>query len=185
MSEEQQKTFLTDRNRTWAKRSAVHYLGSYSSSVDNLRKTLARRAANRFEDISEDEIAELAEGAVRFCVENGFLDDAAYAETKVASGLRRGHSRRRIAAMLAGKGVDKETANAALEEADDMAAAVAFARKRRLGPWRTGELDAKLRQKEAAAFGRNGFSADVSLKVIRMTVEDAEETAFCCRHPVG
>lgn len=167
--------FLTDRNRLWAKRSAVHYLGSYSSSVENLRKTLVRRACNRFEDIEEAEASALADEAVRFCVENGFVDDVAYAETKVAAGMRKGHSRRKIAAALAGKGVDKEIARTAAGEADDETAAVAYARKRRLGPWRKKEDDPAQRRREAASLGRNGFSGETAFKVIGMELEEAED----------
>ena len=169
---------LTDRNLLWAKRAAVHYLGTYSSSVDGLRKTIARRAGRRFEGITEEEAGQLVEAAVSFCVSNGFVNDETYAESRVAAGLRKGHSRRRIAADLTDKGVAKEVAMSAIGEADDTVAAITFARRRRIGPWRTKELDTKQRQREAAAFARNGFSGDTAYKVIAMDADEAEDVFY-------
>src|SRR5204863_7148857 len=93
----------------------------------------------------------------------GLIDDAAYAVGRARSGLARGRSLRRIAAGLAAKGVGAADAAAALaalstDGADpDLAAACAFARRRRLGPFRRAPVVAADRQRELAAFARAGF----------------------------
>src|SRR5579884_1430436 len=72
--------------------------------------------------------------------------------------LRRGQSLRTIRAGLAAKGVaeaDVAAALATLGEGRDLAAACAFARRRKLGPFRRGAGD---RARELAAFARAGFS---------------------------
>ena len=72
----------------------------------------------------------------------GYLDDDRYAAAKARSLAGRGRSQAAIRATLARKGVGRETATAAVaalrEEGPDpeFAAAVALARRRRLGPWR-------------------------------------------------
>src|SRR5690606_10781065 len=109
------KSFITERTKLWAKRSAVHYLGTYSSSVENLRKTVEKRALRKYEGIEEAEARELAEHAVGFCLENGFISDETYADSKTAAGIRKGHSRSRIQMSLEQKGVDREVAAAAVQ----------------------------------------------------------------------
>lgn len=170
-----QQSYLTDRTKLWAKRSAVHYLGTYSSSVENLRQTVEKRALRKYEGISEDEARELANHAVEFCVENKFISDESYADTKAAAGSRKGHSRSRIRMNLEQKGVDREIATNAVEDIDDLKNAVTFAKRKRLGPWRTKELDIKQRQRELGAFARNMFPGSIATKVMNMDLEEAED----------
>ena len=88
---------------------------------------------------------------------------------RVASLHRRGDSLKAIRARLAGKGVPAEVAAEAVsglrESAPDpdIAAACAFARRRRLGPFRRAAAD---RQRELAAFARAGFSRRVAEAVL-------------------
>src|SRR5438045_9794906 len=76
--------------------------------------------------------------------DSGPIDDAAYASARARGRLARGEPLRRIAAGLAAKGVAAEDRAAALDALretapdPDLAAACAFARRRRLGPYRRG-----------------------------------------------
>ena len=83
----------------------------------------------------------------------------------------------RIAAGLVAKGVEAETAAEALSGADDMAAALAFARRRRIGPWRRGEDNRETRDREGAALARSGFSYEISRRIVSMSLDEAEEAA--------
>src|SRR5581483_11345491 len=90
--------------------------------------------------------------------ELGLIDDVAYAAARTRTRLRRGQSLRTIRAGLAAKGVaeaDVAAALATVGEGRDLAAACAFARRRKLGPFRRGAGD---RARELAAFARAGFS---------------------------
>lgn len=166
---------VTGGMRRWAHRSAADYLGKHASSASHLHKVMARRAARRHPEIGREGCAALADEAVAFCREHAFVDDTTYAAMKVRSGVRKGFSRRRIGAGLAAKGIDAETAGEALAQSDDWTAAVAFARRRRFGPWRKAPPDPETRKKEAGAFARNGFGGDIAFKLLDMTVEEAEE----------
>ena len=66
----------------------------------------------------------------------------------------------------------RSLAAAAEEEGGDaeLAAAIAFARRRRLGPWRLPEQRPDRRLRDLAALGRQGFSGTLARKVI-----DAED----------
>lgn len=163
-------------------RWALDYLGRYASSVENLRRVLRRRVRRR--DPEEGAAAApLIEALVARYRAAGLLDDAAYAAASVQSLHRRGGSRQAIRARLAAKGVAPEVVAAALsglrEEtaaADpDLAAACAFARRRRLGPYRRGPAEL---QRELGAFARAGFSRPIAEAVLRCPdVEAAEALA--------
>jgi regulatory protein len=117
----------------------------------------------------------LADAAVTFCKENGFLNDELFAEYRVAEGVRKGHSKRKIAMTLADKGIGREDAQTAISEVEDIEAAMNLARKKGYGPWRRNEADQKRLVKEVSAFARNGFSSEMAWRVIRMSIEDVEE----------
>lgn len=172
------------------RRAALHYLERYASSEANLRRVLARKlrrwaaadagsepeAAAEIDD-PRSAAAEI-DAVVAHCRRLGFLDDKAYAETKVASGRRKGLSSRRIAAGLAAKGVDREAAATALsaDEVDDAVAALRFARRKRLGPWRTRTVvdPREADRRDVAALCRNGYSLGVARRVVGLDRDAAE-----------
>src|SRR4051794_2992003 len=148
---------------------ALSYLGRYASTAENLRQGL-RRGVRRFlaaEGGGDREAATavdpLIDALVKRYRETGLVNDAAFAAGRARRGVTQGRSLRRIAAGLAAKGVGAEDAAAAIaslrdEAADpDLAAAAAFARRRRLGPFRTDKRPRE-RVAELAAFARAGFS---------------------------
>jgi len=159
-------------------RWALGYLGRYASSAENLRRVLMRRA-RRYSSENAQQAGVLIEALIVRYQESGLLDDAAYAAARVESLRRRGDSLKAIRARLAAKGVSAEVAADAVSglrdsAADpDVAAACAFARRRRLGPFRRGAAD---RQRELAAFARAGFSRRVAEAVLACADVEAVET---------
>lgn len=140
-----------------------------------LSDAIARKAKEKFEDITPEQIEALSNAAVKFAYDIKALDDVAFAEITTRSSIRGGRSKRAIAQKLSIKGVSKEIAANVLTDADDLYAAVIMARKRRFGPFRREEPDEKRMQKEISAFARNGYSFDIANRVYRMSLEDAEE----------
>jgi regulatory protein len=152
-------------------RWALDYLGHYASSAGNLRRVLLRRVERRA-GRDRAALAEAAAGVDALVLryrEAGLLDDAAYAAGRVQALVRRGEPLMAIGARLRAKGVDAATAAAAIaalrETAaePDLAAACAFARRRRLGAYRHGAAD---RPRELAAFARAGFSQRIAERVL-------------------
>jgi len=160
-------------------RWALHYLGRYASSAENLRRVLKRRARRHSPEAAQA-AATLVDELVTRYREAGLLDDAAYAAGRVQSLHRRGESLRAIRARLAAKGVaagDIADALADLRAAvdPDLAAACAFARRRRLGPYRRSAAD---HTRELSAFARAGFSRRVAEAVLACAdIEAAEALA--------
>jgi regulatory protein len=150
-------------------RAALAYLKRFASSAQNLARVLKRKVERRCRMRAEDPAPFLAliDDVVARAVRGGLVDDRRYAEGRVASLRRRGGSARAIGAKLAAKGVPRETVAAALRggEADEIAAARALARRRRLGPYRTADR-AAFRERDLAALARAGFGFAIARRVV-------------------
>lgn len=166
------------------KRSAIAYLQRYSSSEDNLRQVLARKVmrATMALDLNADDFQDMIRETVDFCVRNGLVDDRSYAETKITSLRRRGRSTSRIKATLSAKGVAGELIEEVLDEdpQTEFAAAIRYAKRRHLGPWRTKpHPDHKILEKEIAALCRAGFSFTFARRIVsEQSIEMLEQSAI-------
>ena len=155
-------------SRERLQRAALRYLERYPASDRQLRRVLSRKL--RRAEAAGDAIDEtwVDEVATR-CAELGYLNDARLAEHKARSLRRRGKSARQIRATLTRAGLGSAEIDAALSEEQtdaDWIAAIAYARKRRLGPWRRTQFSPEQKQRELAVFGRAGFSFEIARKVI-------------------
>jgi regulatory protein len=153
----------------YLERAAMAYLERYSSSSGNLRRVLRRKVDKRCRLRGEEAAAfyPLIEDLIAKTLRLGLVDDTRYAQARVATLRRRGGSARAIQAKLSAKGVDRATVAAALvgEEADELAAAHALARRRKLGPYRPGE-SSPYREKDLASLARAGFAYGIARAVI-------------------
>ncbi|GJE16145.1 RecX family transcriptional regulator [Methylobacterium marchantiae] len=155
---------------TYLERVALHYLERYSASVAMLRQVLERRVAKRCRLRDEDPaaFAETIATIVERARSSGLVDDARFTAARAATLRRRGTSARGLSAKLAAKGVDRTLIAETLETERDKAeeegtdaeeaAARAYARRRRLGPFRRPGTRAAHRDKDIAAMARAGFS---------------------------
>ena len=159
---------------SYLENAALHYLERFASSRANLRRVLMRKVERSLAHHGGEpaEAALLVDAVIARLAGLGYLDDGSYAETKARALHRRGGSRRVIRATLAAKGVEADIAEAALASlaeagADpDRDAAVALARRRRLGPFRPEGKRAEFRIKDLAALGRAGFGWETCRHVV-------------------
>jgi len=159
----------------WARNSTIYRLGRQMMTEKQLFDAITRKAREKFEGITPAQMKAVADSAIQFGYSQGALDDGAYAEISTRSAVRSGKSKKAIAFRLASKGVAAATAETALDEADDLFAAVVFARKRGFGPFRRADLDEKRKAKELSAFARNGFSFEIGRRVFDMALEEADD----------
>ncbi|NLS01927.1 recombination regulator RecX [Rhizobium sp. P32RR-XVIII] len=171
----QQSDAPTPRMLSWARNSTIYRLERRMMTEKQLFDAITRKAKQKFEDISQAQLKALADSAVKFAYDQQALDDVAYAAVSTRSAVRGGKSKRIIAQKLSLKGVATDIVETALEHADDLFAAVIFARKRAFGPYRRGELDETRKAKELSAFARNGFSFEIGKKVFAMSLDEADE----------
>jgi regulatory protein len=142
--------------------AALFYLSRYASSSGNLRRVLMRKIARSTAFYGDDPapLKPIVEALVVKHAQSGAVNDTAYADSQVRKLRRRGSSARLIAQSLGAKGVPAEVvaeaASTMREEGGDPEAALRFAQRRRLGPFRqTGRVEN--RQRDMAALGRMGF----------------------------
>lgn len=152
---------------------AVAHLQRFPCSVAHLRRVLKRKIDRsvRHHGDPREPLIEAMEAAIVSLDGGIFLDDRRYAAARVTSLHHRGKSRRAIAFTLRTKGVDAEAAAEALTavegDAHELAAAAAYARRRRLGPFhRDASTRRDRRQKDLAALGRQGFGYGIARAVI-------------------
>jgi regulatory protein len=163
----------------YLRNSALYYLERYASSSAHLRRLLRAKVARsaRAHDTDPEEGAEAVEALIAELLDTGLLDDARYATERARILHRRGASARAVRAGLMAKGIEADDIERALaslrEEAaePELAAALAYARRRRLGPYREAGARAGLdekgrREKDLAALGRKGFSFELARRVI-------------------
>ncbi len=160
--------------------AARHYLERFAASSARLRQVLRRRIDRACAHHGDDPAplhAELEQVIARL-TEVGLLDDRLFARLLAASLRRRGDATPMVRRKMRQRGLPSELIDAALEAADaevedpDFAAAVRYARRRRLGPFRSADARAERREKDLAAMGRAGFGYAVALRVV-----DAEDAA--------
>jgi regulatory protein len=168
--------------REWLFRAAAYYLGRYASTAENLRRVLERKVASRIRDWGSDpkapdpqESATLVDATVAHFLELKLLDDRAFAEARLASLRRRGTSLRQVQAKLSEKGVERDLIAEVIggDETDDRMAALAFARRRRLGPHRLRDR-LERRDRDIAAMMRAGFGLGDARHAIDRQLEDGE-----------
>jgi regulatory protein len=157
------------------KGAALDYLDRFAATRARLRQVMLRKirhSARVHEDDPAPLLAALDE-TIQWLEARGFLSDRAYAEAKARALNARGTSRARIIARLAARGVEAETARAAIDrlstecEEPELEAARRYAKRRRLGPYRGAAASrAECRDKDLAAMARAGFAGRVARQVI-------------------
>lgn len=167
------------------RQAAFRYLQRFAATEASLVRVLEGKIKRALgPDADREELAQwaaVARGVAQSCLELGLVDDQSYARARARRLLRQGKPVQRIGGMLAEKGVgaaDVDQAIEALAEecgpALDLRAAIAYARRRRLGPYaRVQTDDPELRRKALAAFGRAGFSYNLAVQVLDAADEAA------------
>ena len=172
----------------YLRNSALHYLDRYATSSAHLRRLLLAKVAcsARAHDTDPQAGAAAVDALIAEFLGAGVLDDVRYAEDRALILFRRGASARAIRGALLAKGVASELIETALERLGaeaaepELAAALAYARRRRLGPYRSPQARAAMREKDLAALGRRGFGYDLARRVIETRdVSELEEAAGC------
>ena len=166
--------------------AALAHLNRYPTSAGHLRRLLLARVARsaRLHDTDPEAGSAVVEALITEFSASGWLDDRAYAAGRAETLFRRGASARAIEAELAGKQIAPDLIRQALARLGEVAAdpelcaALRFARKRRLGPYRPADDCAARRGRDLAALARKGFDLELSRRIIDAAdVTDLEREA--------
>jgi regulatory protein len=153
---------------------ALHNAGRYATTRAKLAAYLHRKLRERGWDGGEQANVEAL--VARFA-ELRYVDDGAFALMRTASLSRRGYGARRVEENLRAAGIDEPEREAARQQAgqEQMRAAEAFARKRRIGPFAAEAADRETQQKQIAAFLRAGHGFDLARRFVQAQPGEAVE----------
>lgn len=152
---------------------ALAYVGRYATTRARLAYYLDRKLAQRGWD--GENTADVA-SIVDRCVRLGYIDDVAFAAARGASLARRGYGARRVAQALRAAGIDADDAAPVAQAVreDALMAAIAFAKRRHIGPFSKNQNgDVKSQQRGFAALLRAGHDPEIARRVAY-----ASEVAF-------
>lgn len=147
-------------------RLALRYVERFATTRGRLADYLRRKIRERgWEGAAADPDA-LAERMG----ELGYIDDRAFAEARATAMARRGLGARRVADALRHARVGVEDAEALAPDIEERAsqAALAFARRKRFGPFAAERADRELLSKQLAAMARAGHSYNLSRRILEL-----------------
>ncbi|WP_028639938.1 regulatory protein RecX [Novosphingobium acidiphilum] len=162
---------------------ALGYVARFATSSGRLGDYLKRKIRERgWEGAGTPDVPALVERMVA----RGYVDDAGFALARGAGLMRRGFGARRIAQTLGRDGIDAPlVAQASGSERERRAAALAFAQRRRLGPFgtgshengdkRQGRIDPATRARQVAAMVRAGHPFAAASAMIDAADSDAAQ----------
>ncbi len=144
-------------------RLALAYVQRFQTSRARLRRHLERKLAARG---WAGEEAPPLEALCERLAGLGLVDDRAFAEARGRAAAARAHGRSRLRLALAADGIDEADSAPALEGLDPLAQAIAFARRRRFGPFGPPGLDRQGRARQVAAMLRAGHPPDLARRIV-------------------
>jgi regulatory protein len=152
---------------------ALRYVARFATSAGGLEAYLLRKlngppgsSRQRQDEESPDLRGEVTALVARF-VAAGYIDDRAFAQARSGGLQRRGYGKRHISQALGQAGIAAEVvADALPDEPAGRQAALALARKRRLGPFGATPLERPAREKQIATLLRAGHPLDSARKLV-------------------
>ena len=169
--------------------AALNHMARYAATETGLARVLVRRIDRwgrlQGEETEPEEIAEAmcqakAEipGVLSRLRELGVVNDGAFAASRAKRLTREGKSRRATMAHLAAKGI--KTPALPEDPARELAAACAYLRRRRAGPFGPAPAD-----KILAAMARGGFTQDIARRALGLDREEAEVLIYSLSEPLA
>ncbi len=163
-------------------RLALHYVERFATTrgrlSDYLRRKLRERGWADGAGAAPD-----PDALAQRLADLGYIDDRGFAEARAASMQRRGLGARRVAGAFRADGIEDSDADAVAPAIADRGvdAALAYARRKRLGPYgdpdRIQGDDRAVRQKQLAAMIRAGHSFELARKILAAPASDEFDPA--------
>ena len=147
-------------------RLALRYVERFATTRGRLTDYLQRKVRERgWEGAPAD-----PKGVAERMAALGYVDDRAYAEARATAMTRRGLGARRIAGAFRQAGIEEADAEAVAPAIAESAseAALAFARRRRIGPWGRDAPDRLTAERQIAAMLRAGHRFDLARRIVAL-----------------
>lgn len=165
---------LPPLNAADLERFALRYVERYATTRGRLADYLRRKIRERGWG---DEAAPDPVGLAQRLADLGYVNDRLFAESKASAMGRRGLGARRVDQALRHAGIEHDDLDAVAPAvaAEAVSSAIAFARRKRIGPFAQALAERPQQEKQLAAMLRAGHALEISRKIVRMAPgEDAE-----------
>ena len=167
------------------RQAALNHLARYGTTQAGLLRVLSRRIqrwarAAQAPPEQADAALTAARAVVARMAAAGAVDDASFAESRARRLRRAGRSRHAIAAHLQSKGVPARLARQPEDPAAELEAALLYAARRRIGPFRPVP-DPAAEPRDLARLARAGFSAEVAKHALGLSRKEAETRVLAAR----
>ena len=151
-------------------RLALRYVERFSTTRARLVAYLARKIRERGWEGASADLQALAE---KFA-ELGYIDDRAFGEARAAAMGRRGLGKRRVTGALRNDGIDEADSAAIVPAIENRAVetALAFARRKRIGPFALVQAERPEREKHIAAMIRGGHDFSLARRIASLAPGD-------------
>jgi len=144
-------------------RLALRYVERFATSRGRLTTYLGRKLREHGAS-GEVDPAVIAERMA----ERGYVDDAAYAEGRARSMARRGYGARRVTQVLRHAAIGPAEIAAATVATPAIDTALAFARRRRIGPFAAQVAERPERERQIAAMIRAGHGYAIARAIVEV-----------------
>lgn len=152
---------------------ALSYVSRYATTQARLVRYLERKIDERgWNHPSAPPIADI----VARCCSLGYVNDESFAMARASALRRRGYGERRIKMALFATGIDASLAEQVSQDDEDSAyqAALAYARRKRIGPFATTPVPSEKKPKLIAAMLRAGHSFELARTILAFDPVDNE-----------
>ncbi|GHH12486.1 regulatory protein RecX [Sphingomonas sp. AAP5] len=155
-------------------RLALRYVERFATTRARLTAYLVRKIRERGWDGAHAAPEALAEKLA----ELGYIDDRAFGEARAAAMGRRGLGKRRVTGALHHDGIDEADSAAIVPAVEERAleTALAFARRKRIGPFALAQAERPLREKHIAAMIRAGHDYALARRIAAMAPGEVFDT---------
>ena len=158
---------------------AYTYIEKYSPSKQQLRTYLFKKLIKKEQKtINKKEIFSLIDAVIISLIDQKFLSDEYYSDSKSKIFYRRGYSLNKIRYNLIKKGIDQKYIKSSIskikenETDPDFFSALKMCKRRRIGPNREEGNRSLFYKKDISILARSGFNYETSKKVLDISKEE-------------
>ena len=158
---------------------AYSYLEKYSPSQQQLKTYLFKKIIKKGQKKTDKkELFNLINIVTNNLIDQNFISDKYYSDSKSKSFFRKGYSLNKIRYSLIKKGIDEKYIKASIskikeQETDpDFFSAIKICNKRRIGPRREENNRSLFYKKDIGILARAGFSYEISKKILDLSKDE-------------
>ena len=155
------------------------YIEKYSPSKQQLKTYLLKKYLRaKLTNVKKQDLSNLIDIVILELEKSKFLSDKFYSESKAKNLIQRGNSINKIRNYLLSKGINNEYIKETISKINeknvdqDFFSAIKLCKKKRIGPSRPEDNRELFYKKDIAILARNGFSFEISKRVMDLEKED-------------